>query len=214
MLKVPAREGDYCFFELARWRAAAASDNSSATRNRCSGVSRRASSIFFCASMSPSLLGRREAFRPGNEDVDFGFIVPSYMKTTCPSPFRQPCLLPFHIHLSPNQGVRGWAFLHASSDVLILFASLPLVRKLLRNKRVTGLSFTARVQRGPSEAARCASKKENQLPATAFCARPSIPSPPSLCAAPRPWLALAPSRRQGAASETLRQKASCAPHLF
>lgn len=28
----------------------------------------------FCASMSPSLLGRREAFRPGTEDVDFDFI--------------------------------------------------------------------------------------------------------------------------------------------
>ena len=79
MLKVPARDADYCFLEPARWRAAAASDNSSATISRCSGVSRLASSIFFCASMSPSLL-----------------------------------------------------------------TSLPLVRELFRNKRVTGLSFTAR----------------------------------------------------------------------
>ena len=79
--------------------------------------------------------------------MDLDFIALSYGETTCPSPLRQPCLLPFHIHLSPNQGVRGWAFLHASSDVLILFASLPLVRKLFRNKRATGLSFTARIER-------------------------------------------------------------------
>ena len=32
--------------------------------------------------MSPSLLGRREAFRPENEDVDFDFIALSYMETT------------------------------------------------------------------------------------------------------------------------------------
>ena len=53
-----------------------------------------------------------------------------------------------------------------------------------------------------------------QSPATFFCARPSTPSPPSLCAAHRPWLVRAPSRRQGAAAETLRQRPSCAPHLF
>ena len=65
-----------------------------------------------------------------------------------------------------------------------------------------------------SAVARCASKKGNRLPAIFSSARPSTPSPPSLCAAHRPWLVLAPSRRQGAAAETLRQRPSCAPHLF
>ncbi len=68
--------------------------------SRCSGVSRRASSIFFCASMSPSLLGRREAFRPGTEDVDFDFIALSYMETTCPSPLMSMTLW----RLSCNDG--------------------------------------------------------------------------------------------------------------
>jgi hypothetical protein len=45
-------------------------------------------------------------------------------------------------------------------------------------------------------------------------AHPSTLSPPSLSAAPRPWLVRAPSRRQGAAVETLQQRPSCAPHLF
>jgi hypothetical protein len=53
------------------------------------------------------------------------------------------------------------------------------------DKRVTGLPFTARVQRGPSEAARCASKKGNRLLATFSSAHPSNPSPPSPSAAPR-----------------------------
>jgi len=48
--------------------------------------------------MSPSLLGRREAFGPSNEDVDFDFIQLSYMETTCPSPLRTMTLqrLPRH----------------------------------------------------------------------------------------------------------------------
>jgi len=62
------------------------------------------------------------------------------------------------------------------------------------DKRVTGLPFTARVQRGPSEAARCASKKGNRLPATFSSARPSTPLPPSPFSAFRLWPALAPSR--------------------
>jgi len=120
------------------------------------------------------------------------------------------------------------------------------------DKRVTGLPFTARVQRGPSEffdfpegvsrlfftarierpplyrggsaskknglpapshhseAARCASKKGNRLPATSFCAPLSTPSPPSLCAAPRPSLAPAPSPLRGVVAETLQQKPSYA----
>jgi hypothetical protein len=58
--------------------------------SRCSGASRRASSIFLGASISPSLLGRREALKPGNEDVavDFVFIAPSYMETISPSSLR------------------------------------------------------------------------------------------------------------------------------
>ena len=100
----------------ARWRAAAASESSSATRSRCSGVSRRASSIFFCASMSPSLLGRREAFRLGNEDVDFDFIALSYMETTCPSPLRQPCLLPFILTPPPTRELPSCTSLRVSSD--------------------------------------------------------------------------------------------------
>ena len=52
----------------------------------------------FCASMSPSLLGRREAFRPGNDDGDIDFIALSYMETTCPSPHWTMTLwrLPHH----------------------------------------------------------------------------------------------------------------------
>jgi hypothetical protein len=82
------------------------------------------------------------------------------------------------------------------------------------DKRVTGLPFTARVQRGPSEAARCASKKGNRLPATFFCAPLSIPSPPSPSAAPRPWLVQAPSRPPTDVGGMLQQTPSCAPHLF
>ena len=52
----------------------------------------------FCASMSPSLQGRREAFRPGNDDGDIDFIALSYMETTCPSPHWTMTLwrLPHH----------------------------------------------------------------------------------------------------------------------
>ena len=48
--------------------------------------------------MPPSLLGRRDAFRPETEDVDFDFIALSYMETTCPSPRRTMTLqrLPRH----------------------------------------------------------------------------------------------------------------------
>jgi hypothetical protein len=70
-------------------------------RSRCSGVSRLASSIFCCASMSPSLLGRLTAFRPidGDVAVDFAFMALSYMETRRPSPLKtmtmvetpQPC---------------------------------------------------------------------------------------------------------------------------
>jgi hypothetical protein len=60
------------------------------------------------------------------------------------------------------------------------------------DKRVTGLPFTARVQRGPSEAARCASKKGNRLLVTFSSAHPSTPSPPSPSSAPHLWLAQAP----------------------
>ena len=81
-------------------------------------------------------------------------------------------------------------------------------------KRVTGLPFTARVQRGPSEAARCASKKDNRLPATSSSAHPSTPLPPSPSAAPRPLLVQAPSQPPTDVEETLRQRPSCAPHLF
>jgi hypothetical protein len=83
-----------------------------------------------------------------------------------------------------------------------------------QEKRVTGLPFTARVQRGPSEAARCASKKGNRLPATFSSAHPSTPSPPSLCAAPRPWLVQAPSQPPIDVGGMLQQTPSCAPRLF
>ena len=82
------------------------------------------------------------------------------------------------------------------------------------SKRVTGLPFTARVQRGPSEAARCASKKGKRLPATSFSAHPSTLSPPSPSSAPRPWPVPAPSRRRGVVAERFRQRPSCALHLF
>src|SRR5438034_1845166 len=95
-----------------------------------------------------------------------------------------------------------------------LLLSSPTQSGRCPDKRVTGLPFTARVQRGPSEAARCASKKGNRLPATFSSAHPSTLSPPSLCAVHHLWLALAPSRLRGAAAETLRQRPSCAPHLF
>jgi hypothetical protein len=36
-----------------------------------------------CASISPNVLGRREAFKPETEDVDFNFIALSYMETPC-----------------------------------------------------------------------------------------------------------------------------------
>ena len=63
----------------------------------CSGVSRRASSIFFCASISPSALGRCEAFRPGTEDVDF--IAQSYMETTSRHYSGGPACDPSYSHL-------------------------------------------------------------------------------------------------------------------
>ena len=45
---------------------------------------------FSWCQQSPNLLGRREALRPGNEDVavDFVFIAPSYMETSFPLPLR------------------------------------------------------------------------------------------------------------------------------
>ena len=101
-----------------------------------------------------------------------------------------------------------------ASLVLFFLASLPLVRKLFWIKRVTGLPLTARVQRGPSEAARCASKNGNRLSATSFCARPSTLLPPSLSSAHRPSPAPAPSQLQGAAAETFRQTLSCALPLL
>ena len=46
------------------------------------------------------------------------------------------------------------------SDVLILSTSLPLVRKWFRNQRVTGLSFTARIERPQLYRGGSASKKD------------------------------------------------------
>ena len=49
------------------------------------------------------------------------------------------------------------------SDVLILSASLPLVRKWFRTKRVTGLSFTARIERPPLYRGGSASTKDGPV---------------------------------------------------
>lgn len=163
-LKVPAWEADYCFFELARLHAAAASDNSSATNSRCSGMSRRASSIFFCASMSPSLLGRHEAFRPGNEDVDFYFIVPSYTQTTCPSPFRQPC--DDLLHSPFSQPGSDQALLHSAHQESIDFShytSSPVVRKAHLTRWRRSGSSTAPVERALFHCARSTSKGRSAL---------------------------------------------------
>jgi len=48
--------------------------------------------------MSPSLLGRRDELRPVNEDLDFDFIMLSYMETPYPSPLMTMTLwrLPRH----------------------------------------------------------------------------------------------------------------------
>jgi hypothetical protein len=118
-----------------------------------------------------------------------------------------------------SQGARSgstgptWVSFQSFSS-FVFYLSSPTQSGRYPDKRVTGLPFTARVQRGPSEAARCASKKGNRLPATFSSAHPSTPSPPSLCAAPRPWLVQAPSQPPTDVGGTLQQTPSCAPHLF
>ncbi len=77
-----------------------------------------------------------------------------------------------------------------------------------------GSSSTARVERAHSYRARSASKGSYLAALTSFSAHPSTPSPPSLCAATRPWPVPAPSRHRDAAAERFRQRPSSAPHLF
>src|SRR6267143_1207957 len=107
----------------------------------------------------------------------------------------------------------GGLFFTARVEELSSIYMVPPSSLAFASWKGTLVGLCAAVQRGPSEAASCASKKGNRLPATSFCARPSTPSPPSLCAAPRLWPVLAPSQRRGAAAETLQQRPSCAPHL-
>ena len=49
------------------------------------------------------------------------------------------------------------------SDVLFFLASLPLVRKWFRTKRVTGLSFTARIERPQLYRGGSANKKDGPV---------------------------------------------------
>jgi len=149
----------------------------------------------------------------------------------------------FHSTRSTNSGGRLAIFLYSfyllakGGGWLWWCSSLRASEKSLNchsSRGAAGLFFTARIEGPPfhrgasaskkngpaappsylSEAARCASKKGNRLPATISSAPLSTPSPPSPCAAPHPWLVPAPSRRRGAAGETLRQRPSYAPHRF
>ena len=61
---------------------------------------------------------------------------------------------------------RGWngvAVGFTPSDVLFFLASLPLVRKWFRTKRVTGLSFTARIERPQLYRGGSANKKDGPV---------------------------------------------------
>ena len=77
-----------------------------------------------------------------------------------------------------------------------------------------GSSSTARIERPQFYRGGSASKESYLAALTFFSAHPSTLSPPSPSEAPRPWLVPAPSRRRDVVAETLRQRASCAPHLF
>ena len=98
------------------------------------------------------------------------------------------------------------------SDVLILFASLPLVRDGYETSGWLDCpSLRASNEHIPIVRVLRA-RRMVQLPATSPFAHPSTSLPLSLSAAPRLWPAPAPSPHRGAAAETLRQRPSCAPH--
>ena len=150
MLKVPAREGDYCFFELARWRAAA------------SPHKRTARWLLHCACRTSTVSSC--AFHEQGESA-------------------------LHVLSSFYLLAGGGGWLWCSS------------LRTSREHRFTGRTLGA----GGAPSRRTITTSSAHL---------STPSPPSLCAAPRPSLVQAPSRPQGAAAETLRQRPSCALHLF
>jgi hypothetical protein len=94
---------------------------------------------------------------------------------------------------------------------IFYFLPPPRAENLPTSGRLGG-SFTARVGRALFHRAHSTSKRSPLTALTFSSARPSIPSPPSPSAEPRPWLVLAPSLHQGAAAKMLRQRPSCAPH--
>jgi hypothetical protein len=84
--------------------------------------------------MSPSLLGRREAFRLETEDVDFDFMALSYMETKCPSPLKTMTVVRRLRHDGNSFAIRLILLRHIGTrNTPGAFSSLPVLCSLRVN---------------------------------------------------------------------------------